>query len=145
MRFLLVILILSASNVLWGFERNLICDEPYTFYPNYERRFLFEIGKKVEGTYGISTVHIRYHAEIGNDTLTTYTYSKSRLKVTDEYIELMGWRINRFTGKTQGGLDCRNVAQWKFDRALRELKEWQKEENRKKYKQRQEKLKDRKL
>tara|TARA_B100000035_G_C20740772_1_gene439607 strand:- start:131 stop:625 length:495 start_codon:yes stop_codon:yes gene_type:complete len=164
MRFLLLISFFIVSNGLWSYEQDFICDVPYTFYPDKEKRYVLQFGEQTINDVGTTPEGIPfvYKAKIElaffyiNPQLTfaRSTSGKGRTKFTDSeiLINIMNRKvtINRYTGEMYAWLDnlnrnCETVSDSETKRAIRELEELSEKLKEKKYSEEQGKLKKRKF
>ena len=112
MKYLLSILVLFSG--LSFSSTYLICDEPYTFYPNKNLRFLV----RMDGTEVTMFT-------LSSDNYQTLKYFYDDLTVTDsEYIwngGVFGWRLDRETLMLGSKYECKVVDWSGFQIALSEL------------------------
>tara|TARA_R100000773_G_C4136596_1_gene64994 strand:- start:58 stop:531 length:474 start_codon:yes stop_codon:yes gene_type:complete len=157
MRILLIISFFIVSNGLWSsqfksfmgwYTENLICDVPYKFFPDKEKRIVMQIGDLIrEGVR--KEVAVSYIDSKKDFRMRTYVRGIVEITDSEIIVDVNNYReitIDRFTGEIFTFIDslkrtCKSVEGLKADRAVRELEEITKELGQKG----QEKLKERKF
>ena len=120
MKYLLSVLILfSGLGFTYSYFESiyLVCDEPYTFYPDKSKRWLLQMDETEVIMYRLSSDNYRLLEFVDDD-----------LKITDsEYYwggdRIYTWRLDRETLMLNGSRKCKKVLSYELDEALIELKD----------------------
>ena len=117
MKYLLSILILFSGLSFSENAKYLICDEPYTLYPELKERHLVNISEELR------MVSMWY---LMNDGLKFEEFLFVDLKIPNNvYYEWagFGWQLNRVTGILNDKHECKKVSLEAHVKAAEELRE----------------------
>ena len=117
MKYLLSILILFSGLTFSENIKRLICDEPYTFYPELKERRLVSI---IDSERMVTMWYLMNDGLKFEDLL--YVDLKKPNNVYYEWAGF-GWQLNRVTGILNGKHECKKVSAEAHVRAVEELRE----------------------
>ena len=90
MRFLLGVFIFLSSSAIWS-KTYIICDTPYTFFPDYEKRWSLIISKED----GKETIPFITYSEYSNN----FSSMDMEVWISPLQISNSWWKLDRLTGK----------------------------------------------